>query len=874
MSYFVPVRHTDRDIFKNEGNSSRYLKVVIDPAGSANAFAPMKINCTASVDYQKWSMVIKNRTGITVGYLANEPCIVQVSGDGSYWYTIFTGYVSDAGFHRTRGYVTDDYISLDMVDATQRKGTKRKPDPALLSGFAISNPSNPSSSILHYLAALMGVNVEAFPMEYTKDIVDVGNDTVWSELNKLKEAFGADMYFNHLGALRFVSQFDSDKTLTLIDSLDAEQPVTVIDSGGATLQLTLPSYTSSPEWLFQGDPNGSASGWASRIKGKVKEEYLPVRCNRAFCEFGDYEQLTSRIIYKNTEDYNPETDEISIEIAAGDYWPGDEANDVAQLNYKDPETGEQYPYAISVDTPSIGSTGTEDIYYTGGTLSIVSFNGSTSGTKQRPGASEIILQNTGATTVTIKRLMITGIPYRQTTKNEVKHTDASITDEVDYVDKTIDGKYATSESQLFTTLFNLVENQKGRVRRFKFSTAFLPWIQRRAIVQVQMPGESVVECRVDSYTHQNRSKTLMGMVTEIVCTEQDVYTPSGSPVVRRESTLNPLVEKLGSVSPNAGATYRLPSTNPPTNPAYGDLWYQTDTKLWKRYNGSSWDDVGASPLEKSTTEGVSFENASRKVRILDSGILEAVDGIFSGKVTAGSGSSVGYDYVTGKPTIPTTYKQAAMPASAIEGELWQDTDDGVYYRRNSGTAGDMTDWDEMKMVGMEKGSGFIAFQTVSGLFKVMTDGSIQATDGTFTGELTAKKILLDTSSYVFTLGNNVWSSGSNWSTPDQFGYHTWYFTSKLSGAVRLKFKYYAYGSYSASYTIKQNGSTIDSGSSLSSSLVQVTKDVSGITAGTTFRIDVYMDGGGSYGGAVQDVQMCVGNTFDSNDLVYLILKVF
>jgi len=39
-------------------------------------------------------------------------------------------------------------------------------------------------------------------------------------------------------------------------------------------------------------------------------------------------------------------------------------------------------------------------------------------------------------------------------------------------------------------------------------------------------------------------------------------------------------------------TYYLPSSTPPASPNSGDLWYVTDTYLWKRYNGSTWDTVG------------------------------------------------------------------------------------------------------------------------------------------------------------------------------------------------------------------------------------------------------------------------------------------
>ena len=503
MSYFVPFSQPDRDIFKDEGNPSRYLRVVVDPAGSFYEFTPIKISCSADEDYQKWNMKVKNRSSITVGFLANEPCVVQVSTNQEFWYTIFTGYVSDSGFYRHRGYSTDDYISVDLVDATQRKGTKRTLSPAVLANYKISDTESPAS-IIHYLASKMGIELEVSDIDYTKNIVSVGESTVWEELKKLQSTYGADMYFNHQGQLRFIPQYDSN--------------------GNPQVREI--------EWIFQGNPHQDIPDMGSWIKGSVEEVYLPVRCNRASCEFIDYEQLSLRVIYKNTENYDEATSEILIELAPGEYWPGPNAADLARLEYLDPETGEEYPYAVTVEIPTIGVSGDVDILFEGGSLEIVSFNGSTSDTRQNPGSSEIILHNTGEESCSIKRLQIRGIPFRNKSKEIVEYTASSITNEVDFVDKSIDGKYAINANQVYNTLYDIVENQKNRVRRFSFATSFLPWIQRGAIVHVQMPGEEAVRCRVDSYAHQNRSRTLQGLATSVVCTSKEVFIPTGNaPVV-------------------------------------------------------------------------------------------------------------------------------------------------------------------------------------------------------------------------------------------------------------------------------------------------------------------------------------------------------
>lgn len=611
MSYFITVTDTVRDHFLDEANL-RYLRVVIDPDGTPATYTPRDISCDASEDYQKWSFTVKNRTGLSVGLHANMAATVDVSHNGSTWLTVFTGFVSDDGFNRRRGLVTDDYLSLDLVDATKRKGTKRKPTPVLLSSFTASDPSAESSSVLHYLANQMGVTVEAAEIDHTIDLIELGKSTVWAELQALRDAYHADMYFRYDGKLLFHSPFDTGYSAP------------------------------SSEWTFQGDPAEAVSGDACRIYGVVSEAYVPVRCNYAKTSFDDYNLLSERIIYKNTEAYNESSGLITITLTAGAYWPGPAATDVARLEYKDPESGADYPFAIDIVTPTLGAVGAgKDIESTGGSLEIVSVNGSTTATSAEGGATQIILYNNSAEPCTIRRLTVRGKPYQLKEQVKVEHVDAAVTDAVDYVEQEVNGRYAASASQIFDTLYHMVEEGKGRPRQFAFGAPFMPWIQRRAIVTVQMPGESAVRCRIDSYAHRNRGKTMQGMHTTLVCTELGTHTPTGSPYVETTPAIPAWQAKLTSIAPNAGATYRSASTSAPVTPFLGDLWYQTDTQLMKRYDGSAWQNVGTSPFDESEDTGVSFETPSKKVQILDDGTIKAVDGEFSGTVNASAGSFAG-----------------------------------------------------------------------------------------------------------------------------------------------------------------------------------------------------------------------------------------
>jgi len=592
MSYFQTVSDTVRDHFLDEVNL-RWLRVVIDPAGTPATYTPVNVSCDATEEYQRWTFEIKNRAGLSVGLHANLPCVVSFSHNGSDWVVAFTGYVSDDGFRRTRGLVTDDTISIDLVDATKRRGTKRKPEMALLSGFKIVDTTTTESSILHYLASLMGVTVETADIDLTKTIVEIGKDTVWAELQRLRDAFHADMYFRYDGKLLFRSPLE--------DSYSAP----------------------TPEWTFQGDPSESVSGDACRIRGKVEEVFLPVRCNYAKTDFDDLEELSEQVVYKNAENYDSAIDAISIEIAGNSYWPGPNEDDVARLEYQGPESGEKFPFAVSIGTPTIGAYGSgEDIEATGGALEIVSFNGSTAQTSQNADSSEIILYNDSASTCTIRRFSITGTPYRLKSDVTVEHVDAAVSDAIDYVEQSVDGKYMVDKAQAFDTLYHMVEEGKGRPRQFRFSAPFMPWMQRNAIVNVQMPDEESVRCRIDSYNHRNRGRTLQGMMTSIVCTQLGTHTPSGNPTLIVRPQVPAWQAKLTSIAPNASATYRSESTSAPTNPKLGDWWYQTDTQIYKRWDGSDWQNVGGSVLVPSSTAGIAFESSTGNVLIYEDGSFE------------------------------------------------------------------------------------------------------------------------------------------------------------------------------------------------------------------------------------------------------------
>jgi hypothetical protein len=496
-------------------------------------------SCDASGDYQKWNNIsFKNYGSYSEGLFGDCPAYIDFSHDGSQWIQIFGGYVSTDGMSRSKGYITDDYVSMELVDRTKTKGMKRKPPKAVLTGFKVCDPGNPSSSLVHYLGSLMGVDTfDTSSILDEKDVVVIGEDTAWRELQSLRDAFAADMYFDHLRRLRFRSPHDFSWT----------EPAS--------------------EWTFIAHPDTAETANSSRIIGKIRTVRREVLCNKAESEIEVYEHRTLREVYRNTENWNADAEECYILVKEGESWPKD---GVASLKYQDPDTNDEYPYAVNVQFPSIGRHRGNDIYYTGGQLSIISFNGSTDETEQEPGASQIILRNTGPTDVIIRKLVIKGEPFYHSKTQKVIERDGSVTDDVDLVDKTIDGKYATSAVQIAKTLKRVVDEGKVRPRRFSFSTIFLPQIQRgMGCTVITDDGESIA-CRLMTYNHKATGSTLATMRTDVIVDEVAEYVPEYSPKVI-ESPTAPSVPVVGPPGVPGTVTvvqYSLGGPEGPTDQSY------------------------------------------------------------------------------------------------------------------------------------------------------------------------------------------------------------------------------------------------------------------------------------------------------------------
>ena len=494
-SYIIPTSSTfltelsDRTIF-------RYYRLKINGVDITDKIFNFSLTGGQQKTYAQWSATLKNKDrSLSAGDYADEPCTIEVKTETSLYYTIFTGYVSEAGLTRERGRTNDDYVKITMYDRQKSRGIKRKPDPAILAGFKVCNPSSISSSIFHYLAALTGVSAyDTSLIDFIIPITEVGSNAAWTELKKLADLYKADMYYRYDGALRFFSPFETSYS------------------------------TPASEWTFIADASVEQGNTESSVHGKLATSKRAIEANRCTVEFNEYTHLDTQVIYENIENYDSDSGYIDIEISPGEYWPGDGSGDYAALKYQDQDTGEAFDYATDIVTPTIGAVGSgSDIEYTGGTLVLVSFNGSTSATKQQANASEIILQNSSVDICRIRKFQLRGKPYRCDKENTVQDIDPAVTSEEEYVDKNLDGTFASTVAQAQSACIRTVEHGKDNRGLFAFTADWCPVLQRGTVCTLKEAGESDVTIKVLSFVHKNTGEKKTQFSTQI---EAEIFDDS------------------------------------------------------------------------------------------------------------------------------------------------------------------------------------------------------------------------------------------------------------------------------------------------------------------------------------------------------------
>ncbi|MBN2536264.1 MAG: hypothetical protein JXB88_25505 [Spirochaetales bacterium] len=518
MAYFIPCSPAYQNAVKNP-LSDRYWRVFIDVDDDdvlediTSYLHNNKISGTgkrAGQNYEavsnKYSVTLRNSNGVfREGDFALAKCAIEARAGSAGYIRLFTGYVTELGCSRTFKYRSSDVVTLEMLDTSHLIGMKKKTERATYINFKISDPTTPSTSIFHKLAYMLGLSDSGLELgnkiNYTKPYISMdGNSTIWSELQALAQQYLGLLTFRYDGKLRFRSRHEDNWV---------EPPV---------------------EWTF--DEDGSLGNAVHSISASSSK----IMTNRCTCEFDEHEVLDQREIFRNVEGYNLVLGTINITVQPGEYWPGGtNAGDVAQLKYKDPATGVEFPIGINIQTPTIGIHGSgSDIECDGGLLTLDSFNGAAgtnpSKTKQNPDSSEMILYNNTEGIVTIKWMSLRGRPVRVKRKIKVEDKDASITNEWEYVDKTINSRYAVSPEQATITTQWWVNYGKVRRKVYNIETDWIPQIQEGAYVRLYLPSYSIdMICIVDAYTHPEPKGTMRSQRTRITLVEWMDFSPSSTP---------------------------------------------------------------------------------------------------------------------------------------------------------------------------------------------------------------------------------------------------------------------------------------------------------------------------------------------------------
>lgn len=528
ISYFVPTSAT----FDNatlDRTSVRWLRVLIDTDDddvledvtsyvnfAAGVAGGGKSQGRIGVSTKQYNVNLRNdKQWFSEGDFANAKCALDAKiGENSEYIRFFAGYVSDAGAKRKKDGVSQDTVSLVFQDASRLLGNRTLPVQTIYAGFTVCDPSAVSQSLFHSVAAIMGLtgpNFETFKIDYVKDFLPLdGRANAWKELQLLNQAYAGHMTFRYDGKLRFISQHQ----------------IGYVDP--------------SIEWTLDDFNYVNVHNWIGEAKG--------VECNRARTEVEDYVSLPQQVVHKNMSDFNTETGKNELVIPAGAYWPGGTNQyDKAQVKYKDPRSGETFVLGFNIQTPTIGVTGSgSDIECDGDLITLSSFNGSDSRTRQGPDYSELILYNNTGGSITITNFEIRGTPVRKQAISKVEDIDATVVNDWDYVDKDIPGKYMVSASQAHETTQKWVEWGKIKRDYFAVKTDWLPQIQEGAIISFH-PDENInMSAVVEGYSHDMKGKYTQWRTT-VRLKEYASYVPTGVPNSIREDFGEASTESLQDI---------------------------------------------------------------------------------------------------------------------------------------------------------------------------------------------------------------------------------------------------------------------------------------------------------------------------------------
>lgn len=515
MAYFVPCTTAFEDAVKDR-TSARYWQVLIDIDDDdvledvTDYIANNDVSGSGRLEglfneavSNQYRVTLRNPGGIFAeGDFAFAKCEIRAKVGTAEYITIFTGFVDEEGCARSVAYASEDVITVTMFDRSKHIAMRRKVPEAVYVNFKICDSGATSTSIFHQLVYLLGLSdsdlILGGAINYTKPYLALdGNSMAWAELQALAVQYLGQLTFRYDGKLMLRSRHETGWS------------------------------DPSSEWTF-------SEAEENIHKGKMRGG--KIIANRVKTEFDVHTVLSQRQIYRSVQGYNVVTGKCSIPVSPGEYWPGGtNDSDAAELKYLEPDTGEEYPIAINIVTPSIGASGSgNEIECDGGVLTLESFNGvagtNPSKTVQNPGSSQIILKNTTGSTVTITKLDLYGQPIRIDEKVIVRDQDGTVSNEWEYRDKSINGKYAVSPAQATITTQWWVEYGKVKRKYFEIETDWIPQVQEGALVDLVMPTYDInMTCEVVAWNHPAAKGSMGKQITKLTLREWITLSPAADP---------------------------------------------------------------------------------------------------------------------------------------------------------------------------------------------------------------------------------------------------------------------------------------------------------------------------------------------------------
>jgi hypothetical protein len=615
MAMFVPVTSTIETLVRSSG-AIKKIQLLLDiddddvqdditsyiDKNSLNGTGKLS-GASGEATTNQWKVKLRNKTlGLAEGDLAFKPVTIKFTFDSEAYTTIFSGFVTQDGVQRSLAQ-SSDIVQLTFFDLIGRHGKAQAVGNNTYSGYQVIKPADTANSLLHILAAQLGIadaDVVSVNTAYSPSLVTVKEGAkIVKEMQDLARIYNGILKARYDGKLLLENRFEDS--------------------------YSEPGY----EWEIAADEIRTITSKAIREQANYIES-----------DYKEYESVTGVTIFKSTEDFNSETLENEITIPAGEYWRGN-IGAISECKYKDPASGEEYAFATNIVTPTIGLTSEFDIWQSQVGIEIIAFNGSavlmgftsagyvncvagdigktvqgatslntgtlkdydntkrvwwieTSDTwvgsesiavltgtgqgtcyglptecAQGVDYSSIVVKNTAGSPTVIKQFKIRGDAYRVVNENYVRSIDGDISNKAELIKKTVPGKYAATETQVQDAL-TFIRARSAELREFKLTLDYwLPQVQEGAIVRLNHPKTAeVVDCYVHQWDHPAPGKFPQNRVTRLVLREKESLSaaesnnvtvvavpnvPAAAPGIQREIVTKEEIVS-GFVEPVTGAT--------------------------------------------------------------------------------------------------------------------------------------------------------------------------------------------------------------------------------------------------------------------------------------------------------------------------------